>query len=112
MAEPDLANPPIPPETHDSPGVTPDSIAAQLAARIDDLPATGEAGDWAAAAAACEREATERAHGREAALLLHQAGRIHEERLGDPERALAFYERARVAGDSRQPELRLPIRQP
>jgi len=62
-----------------------DSIAEELAARIEDLPSTSDVVEWAATAATCEREAAERGPGREAALLLHQAGRIHEERLGTAE---------------------------
>jgi len=71
-----------------------DSIAEELAARIEGLSADSDAVDWASTASTCEREAAERGPGREAALLLHQAGRIHEERLGNPEVALAYYEGA------------------
>jgi tetratricopeptide (TPR) repeat protein len=61
--------------------------------------------DWAAEAAACEREAAERKHGREAALLLHQAGRIHEEHLASPEVALAYYESALAVDPTHRPSL-------
>jgi tetratricopeptide (TPR) repeat protein len=72
-----------------APGEPPDGPAAvgEYRSAPDDV-------DWAAEAAACEREAAERGNGREAALLLHQAGRIQEEHLGSPEVALAYYEGA------------------
>ncbi|MBI5066673.1 MAG: tetratricopeptide repeat protein [Deltaproteobacteria bacterium] len=82
-----------------------DSIAEELAARIEDLPGEGDAVDWAATAATCEREAAERGPGREAALLLHQSGRIHEERLGSPEVALAYYEGALALDPTHLPSL-------
>lgn len=106
MAEPLLADPPLPPPGRGSAAAPADSLAAHLAARVEDLPpSAGDAADWTAAAAACDREATERGQGREAALLLHQAGRIHEERLGDPDGALAFYERAIAVGPGHLPSL-------
>ncbi len=130
MAEPLLADPPLPPGDRrpptpssapptstlpapvppapvpPSPAPPADSLAAQLVARVDDLlPTAGDAADWTAAAAACDREATERGEGREAAVLLHQAGRIHEERLGDPDGALAFYERATAVDPGHLPSL-------
>src|SRR6516165_5345989 len=72
-----------------------DSIAGRLASRIDALPpAPGDAIDWATAAAAFEREALALAPRAAAAQLLHEAGRIHEERLGNAEAALDYFRRA------------------
>ncbi len=69
-----------------------DSIAERLQERLSQLPAIpGDAMDWTALAALYAREAA--ALGREpaAAQLLHEAGRIHEERLADLAGALAHY---------------------
>ena len=72
-----------------------DSIAGQLASRIDAVPAApGDAIDWAAAAAAFEREAEALGVRPAAAQLLYEAGRIHEERLRDPTVALEYHRRA------------------
>ena len=72
-----------------------DSIAGQLASRIDALPpAPGDAIDWANAAAVFEREAAALGARPAAAQLLYEAGRIHEERLGAPTVALEYHRRA------------------
>jgi len=84
-----------------------DSIAGQLASRIDALPAApGDAIDWAAAAAAFEREAEALGVRPAAAQLLYEAGRIHEERLGDPAVALEYHRRALVIDAAFVPNLR------
>jgi tetratricopeptide (TPR) repeat protein len=72
-----------------------DSIAAQVASRIEALPAApGDALDWASIAAGYEREAAALGPDAAAAPLLHEAGRIWEERLGNASEALARYRRA------------------
>jgi tetratricopeptide (TPR) repeat protein len=84
-----------------------DSIAGQLASRIDALPAApGDAIDWAAAAAAFEREATALGPRPASAPLLYEAGRIYEERLGDPAVALEYHRRARSLDAAFVPNLR------
>ncbi len=97
------------PETQPRPGArTPAPAKAQprqAPGETADLLLAADAIDWAAEAAACEREAAERSHGRDAALLLHQAGRIHEERLGSPEVALAYYEGALAVDPTHRPSL-------
>src|SRR5512144_1670647 len=72
-----------------------DSIAGQLASRIDALPAApGDPIDWAGTAAAFEHEAVVLGPRPAAAQLLYEAGRIHEERLGSPAVALEYHRRA------------------
>src|SRR5512143_204712 len=72
-----------------------DSIAETLQARLSQLPAVpADAVDWTSLAALYEREATARGACPQAAQLLHEAGRIHEERLADPVQALECYGRA------------------
>ena len=72
-----------------------DSIGEALQARLSQLPAVpADAVDWTALAARYEREAAARGACPEAAQLLHEAGRIHEERLDDPAQALERYRRA------------------
>jgi len=84
-----------------------DSIAGQLASRIDALPpAPDDAIDWATAAAAYEREALALGPRPVAAQLLHEAGRIHEERLGDPAGALQYHRGAVALDPSFVPSLR------
>ena len=84
-----------------------DSIAAEVASRIDAAPtAPGDALEWASAAARYEREALAPGSEARAALLLAEAGRIYEERLADPEGALGFYRRAVVADARFLPALR------
>src|SRR5512140_592053 len=71
-----------------------DSIAGELASRIDAVsPSPGDAMDWATIAARYEREAAALGIGARAGELLYEAGRIYEERLGDPGSALVFYRR-------------------
>ncbi len=78
-----------------------DSIAGELASRMAQLaPLPGDAMDWAALAAAFEREARARRPEGAAAPLLHEAGRIYEQRLGNLPDALAYY-RAALDQDSR-----------
>ncbi|HET8539248.1 MAG TPA: tetratricopeptide repeat protein [Anaeromyxobacter sp.] len=73
----------------------PDSIAGELASRIEALPAApGDAMDWAAIAAALEREAEALGARPAAAQLLYEVGRIYEEHLADPAGALEFHRRA------------------
>jgi tetratricopeptide (TPR) repeat protein len=93
MAQPATAE--TPETSH--PAATPggDSIGEQLEARLAQLPAVpGDAMDWASLAALYEREAAALGTEPSAARLLHEAGRIHEERLADPAGALAYYRRA------------------
>ncbi len=72
-----------------------DSIAGQVASRIDALPVgPGDGNDWAAVAAAFEREASAAGSDPAAAPLLYEAARIVEERLGDPAGALDLHRRA------------------
>ena len=84
-----------------------DSIAGELAARIAQLaPVPGDAMDWAALAANYEREARARpAEGPAAAALFHEAGRVHEERLGSLSDALARYRIALEVHPSHRPSL-------
>lgn len=84
-----------------------DSIAGQLASRIDALAAApGEAIDWAATAAVFEREAAALGARPAAALLLYEAGRIYEERLHDPAVALDYHRRALPLDATFVPNLR------
>ncbi len=84
-----------------------DSIAGQLASRIDALPsAPDDAMDWVATAAGFEREAAALGPRPEAAQLLYEAGRIYEERLADPAGALAFHRRALALDPGFLPNLR------
>ena len=84
-----------------------DSIAGQLASRIDALPAApGDAIDWATAAAVFEREAAALGARPAAALLLYEAGRIYEERLRDPAVALDYHRRALSLDATFVPNLR------
>lgn len=84
-----------------------DSIAGQLASRIDALAAApGDAIDWAATAAVFEREAAALGARPAAALLLYEAGRIYEERLQDPAAALPFHRRALALHATFVPNLR------
>ncbi|HEX9290365.1 MAG TPA: hypothetical protein VF904_12655, partial [Anaeromyxobacteraceae bacterium] len=83
-----------------------DSIAEQLQARIEQLPAVpGDAMDWAALAALYEREARALGDGPAAARLLHEAGRIHEARLENRRGALADYRSAAAADGHFVPNL-------
>jgi len=105
MAEPDRE---APAQGHETPRpvVAAESIAGEIQSRIDHAPPLPrDAVDWAAAAAACEREARARGPGLECARLLHQAARIHEERLGNPEVALAQHEAAAEADPTHLPSL-------
>ncbi len=84
-----------------------DSIAGQLASRIEKVPPSpGDAMDWAAIAARYEREALAMAGRPAAAELLFEAGRVFEERLGDADAALDLYRRAFAAGRHFLPNLR------
>ncbi len=72
-----------------------DSIAGQLASRIEAVPpAPDDAIDWAAVAAVFEAEATALSPRPAAAQLLFEAGRIHEDQLGNGEAALDYFRRA------------------
>ncbi len=94
------------PPSEDSPGGE-DSIAGQLASRIDALPpAPGDAIDWASAAAGFEREAAALGDDPAAAQLLYEAGRIFEERLGDGRAALQYHRRAFTLDPTFEPNLR------
>ncbi len=94
------------PRADDAPGGE-DSIAGQLASRIDALPpAPDDAIDWAAAAAVYEREAASLGPRPLAAQLLYEAGRIYEERLGDLAGALQYHRRAVALDPSFVPNLR------
>ncbi|HTP27035.1 MAG TPA: tetratricopeptide repeat protein [Anaeromyxobacteraceae bacterium] len=85
-------------ELLETPSSEGDSIAERLAARMAERPAVPrDAMDWATLAAVYEREARALSADPAAARLLHEAGRIHEERLGDPQAALACYRRAMAA---------------
>lgn len=80
--------------TGETPGGA-DSIAGELASRMDAVPsAPDDAMDWAAVAAAFDHEAAALGPRPAAAQLLFEAGRIYEEHLGDPATALAFHGRA------------------
>ena len=84
-----------------------DSIAGQVASRIDALPpAPRDAVDWASTAALLEREAAALGARPAAAQLLYEAARIHEERLGDPSVALDYHRRALSLDPSFVPNLR------
>jgi len=84
-----------------------DSIAGELASRIDTVPpAPGDAMDWAAVAARYEREATAQGGGARAAELLYEAGRIHEERLAAPGAALGYFRRGLDADPRFVPNVR------
>ena len=84
-----------------------DSIAGQLASRIEKVPPSpGDAMDWAAIAARYEREAVALGDRPGAAELLFEAGRVFEERMGDAPAALEFYRRAFTAGRHFLPNLR------
>jgi tetratricopeptide (TPR) repeat protein len=84
-----------------------ESIAGQLASRIDKVPPSpGDAMDWAAIATRYEREAVALGDRPGAAELLFEAGRVFEERLGDAEAAFEFYRRAFAAGRRFLPNLR------
>ncbi|MGC3998946.1 MAG: hypothetical protein QM767_16465 [Anaeromyxobacter sp.] len=83
-----------------------DSIADELASRIDAVPPSPEdAMSWAALAARYEREASALVGRPGAAQLLFESGRIHEERLGDPATALALYRRSMFADSGFVPNL-------
>lgn len=83
------------------------SIAEELASRIDAAPAApGDAMDWAAAAAAFEREASALGARPGAAQLLFEVGRIYEEHLADPAAALAYHRRAMGLDPAFLPNLR------
>jgi tetratricopeptide (TPR) repeat protein len=85
----------------------PDSIATELASRIAAPPAVpDEPIDWAALAATWLREAEVRGPGPEAAVLLAEAARIHEEELREPAAALALARRAAEADPTYRPALR------
>ncbi len=91
----------------DDPAEGTDSIAGELASRIDAVPAEpGDAMDWAASAAAFEREAAALGARPAAAQLLYEVGRIYEEHLGDPGGALAFHRRALGLDPAFLPNLR------
>jgi tetratricopeptide (TPR) repeat protein len=84
-----------------------DSIAGQLASRIAALPpGPGDGNDWAAIAAAFEREASATGPDPAAAPLLYEAARILEERLGDPTGALDLHRRAFAIDPRFVPNLR------
>src|SRR5512147_3347724 len=84
-----------------------DSIAGQLASRIEKVPPSpGDAMDWAAIAARYEREAVALGDRPGAAELLFEAGRVFEERMGDAEAAFDFYRRAFAAGPRFLPNVR------
>jgi tetratricopeptide (TPR) repeat protein len=84
-----------------------DSIAELVASRIETPPTKpGDALDWAAVAARYEREALALGERPGAAELLFEAGRVYEERLLDPESALAFYRRSLASGRRLVPNLR------
>jgi tetratricopeptide (TPR) repeat protein len=84
-----------------------DSIAGQLASRVEKVPPSpGDALDWAAIAARYEREAAALGDRPGAAELLFEAGRVFEERLGDTSAALEYYRRALAAGPPFLPNLR------
>jgi cellulose synthase operon protein C len=83
-----------------------DSIAAELASRIDAVPpAPGDAMDWASVAAGYEREARALGDHPAAAELLFEAGRIYEERLLDPGAALEYHRRAYALAPGLLPNL-------
>jgi tetratricopeptide (TPR) repeat protein len=103
MARSDRSESP-PPAGDRSPAASPAAPEGAAPSSPDPSISAGDI-DWAAAAAACEQEATERGQGRDAALLLHQAGRIQEERLGSPEVALACYEGALAVDPTHRPSL-------
>lgn len=95
-----------PPARDDTPDGA-DSIAGQLASRIDAVPAApGDAMDWAAVAAGFLREAEALGQRPEAAPLLFEAGRIHDERLGDGAGALELHRRAFALDRTLLPNLR------
>src|SRR6266540_164578 len=71
-----------------------DPMADEVAGRVAPLSAPGGAIDFAASAALLEREARALGEDPAAARLLLEAGRIHEERLGDASSALALYRSA------------------
>ena len=84
-----------------------DSIAGQLASRIDALPAApGDPIDWASTASAFEREAVALGARPAAAQLLYEAARIHEERLGNLAVALEHHRRALALDATFLPNLR------
>src|SRR5512139_3191768 len=84
-----------------------DSIAGQLASRIDAVPAApDDAMDWAATAAAFEREAAALGARPAAAQFIYEVGRIYEEHLSDPAGALAFHRRALGLDPAFLPNLR------
>ncbi|BDG06593.1 tetratricopeptide repeat protein [Anaeromyxobacter oryzae] len=84
-----------------------DSIAGELASRIDAVPpAPGDAMDWVSVAAGYEREALALGAHPATAELLFEAGRIYEERLGDPAAALEFHRRAFARDPAFLPNLR------
>jgi tetratricopeptide (TPR) repeat protein len=83
-----------------------DSIAGQLASKIEALSPTPDGIDWSRAAADFEREATALAPRPAAAVLLFEAGRIHEERLADPAASLELHRRALAVDPSFVPNLR------
>src|SRR5512138_3359800 len=89
------------------PAEGPESIAGELASRIDAVPAApGDAMDWAATAAAFEREAEALGARPAASQLLYEVGRIYEEHLGDPAAALGFHRRALALDPAFLPNLR------
>ncbi|HEX9050363.1 MAG TPA: tetratricopeptide repeat protein, partial [Anaeromyxobacter sp.] len=91
----------------DDPAEGTDSIAGELASRIDAVPAApGDAMDWAAAASAFEREAQALGARPAAAHLLYEVGRIYEERLADAAGALGFHRRALSLDPAFLPNLR------
>src|SRR5690242_9696368 len=80
------------------PGATSEERAARPEAWAHAAAACPPADAWRAAAAVLEREAAAYGADPAAARLLHEAGRIHEERLDDAAGALARY-RAALAID-------------
>lgn len=106
MQPPTVRDPSSWPPPGDSPERA-DSIADELAARIEAPPAQpGDAMDWAAVAAGLEREAAALGARPAAAQPLHDAARVLEERLGDPERALSLRRRALALDPRHLPNLR------
>lgn len=82
--------------------VATDSIAGQLAARLAQLPTSPiDAMDWTTLALAYEYEARAVGAGPSAGWLFHEAGRIHEERIGDPRQAMELYRAAAESAPQR-----------
>ncbi|MFL5270594.1 MAG: hypothetical protein ACJ79E_00790, partial [Anaeromyxobacteraceae bacterium] len=76
------------------PGATGEDRPAEPAPETRGAAGSPAADEWRAAAAVLEREAAAFGADPAAARLLHEAGRIHEERLGDAAGALARYRAA------------------